>query len=67
MARFAARLSIGKNPGDSALTVADAAIALQIAVGSRPCNATTLAAADMNDDGRVTSLDALIILQAASM
>ena len=52
--------------GDDTLTPADAAIVLEIAVGSRPCNATTLAAADVNSDGRVTSLDALMILQAAA-
>jgi chitodextrinase len=51
---------------DGILTSADAVIALQIAVGSRPCDAAMLAAADMNDDGAVTSLDALMILQAAA-
>ena len=50
---------------DGALTPTDAAIALQLAVGSRPCDATMLAAADVSGDGRVTSLDALMILQAA--
>jgi hypothetical protein len=50
---------------DGSLTPTDAAIALEIAVGSRPCNPTMLAAADMSRDGRVTSLDAPIILQAA--
>ena len=57
-------LTKGDLDGDDILTPTDAAIALQIAVGSRPCNATTLAAADMNGDGRITSLDALMILQA---
>jgi parallel beta-helix repeat protein len=52
--------------GDNTLTPADAAIALQIAVGSRPCDPATLAAADVSGDGRVTSLDALMILQAAA-
>ncbi len=41
---------------------ADAAIALQIAVGSRGYDSRC----DVNDDGRVTSLDALMILQAAA-
>ncbi|CAD6491469.1 MAG: PKD domain protein [Candidatus Argoarchaeum ethanivorans] len=45
------------------LDSADAAIALQIAVGSRPCNPETLAIADVSGDGRVSSLDALMILQ----
>jgi len=31
-----------------------------------PCDAATLATADMNGDGRVTSLDALMILQVAA-
>jgi len=52
--------------GGGAHTPADAAIALQIAVGSRQCNATTLAAADVSRDGMVTSLDALMIMQAAA-
>ncbi|MEA1870556.1 MAG: dockerin type I repeat-containing protein, partial [Euryarchaeota archaeon] len=51
---------------DCILTPADAAIALEIAVGSRPCDAATLDAADVSGDGRVTSLDALMILQAAA-
>jgi hypothetical protein len=46
-------------------TAADATIALQIAVGSRPCDTTMLNAADVSGDGSVTSLDALMILQAA--
>jgi len=41
-------------------------IALQIAIGSRPCDPATLAAADVSGDNRVTSLDALMILQAAA-
>ena len=52
---------------DGILTPADAAIALAIAVGgSASCDATTLAAADVSGDNRVTSLDALMILQAAT-
>jgi len=51
---------------DNILTPADAAIALEIAAGSRPCDPTTLAAADVSGDGQVTSLDALMILQAAA-
>jgi len=50
---------------DDILTTADAVIALEIAAGSRPCDATMLAAADVSGDGSVTSLDALMILQAA--
>ena len=46
---------------DDAVTPADAAIALQIASGSRECNS----AADINDDGQVTAVDALMIMQAA--
>ena len=52
--------------GDNQITPADAAIALQIAVGSRPCDPATLTAADVSGDGSVTSLDALMILQAAA-
>jgi hypothetical protein len=51
---------------DGILTPADAAIALEIAVGSRPCDPATLAAADVSGDNLVTSLDALMILQAAA-
>jgi len=46
---------------DDVVTPADAAIALQIAAGSRECNS----AADINDDGQVTAVDALMIMQAA--
>ena len=49
-------------PEQYAFTAADAVIALQIAVGSRgydPCW-------DVSGDGQVTSLDALMILQAAA-
>ena len=53
--------------GDGALAPADAAIALAFAAGggSTSCDPATLAAADVSGDGRVTSLDALMILQAA--
>ena len=51
---------------DGKITTADAVIALQIAAGSRPCDAAMLAAADVSGDGCVTSLDALMILQAAA-
>ncbi|MEA1944311.1 MAG: dockerin type I repeat-containing protein [Euryarchaeota archaeon] len=47
--------------GDNILTTADAAIALQMAVGAR----TPSTAADVSGDGSVTSLDTLMILQAA--
>ena len=45
-----------------AFTTTDAVIALQIAVGSRPSNPRW----DVSGDGSVTSLDALMILQAAA-
>ncbi|MEA3323834.1 MAG: NosD domain-containing protein, partial [Euryarchaeota archaeon] len=45
-----------------AFTTTDAAIALQIAVGNREYGSRW----DVNSDGRVTSLDALMILQAAT-
>jgi alpha-tubulin suppressor-like RCC1 family protein len=48
--------------GAPAFTTADAVIALQIAVGSRPCDLRW----DVSGDDRVTSLDALMILQAAA-
>ena len=52
---------------DHRLTPADAAIALEIAVGgSASRDPATLAAADVSGDGSVTSLDALMILQAAA-
>jgi pimeloyl-ACP methyl ester carboxylesterase len=56
----------GDLDGDGILTSTDAVIALQIAVGSRPCDDAMLAAADVSGDDRVTSLDALMILQAAA-
>jgi len=46
---------------DSIISSADAAIALQLAA-----TGAQNPAADMNDEGRVTSLDALLILQAAA-
>ena len=52
---------------DGILTPADAAIVLQLAgSGSASCDATMLAAADVSSDDRVTSLDVLMILQAAA-
>jgi hypothetical protein len=52
---------------DHKLTPADAAIVLRIAVGgSASCDLATLTAADASGDGSVTSLDALMILQAAA-
>jgi hypothetical protein len=50
---------------DAQITTTDAAIALELAAGSRPCDAAMLTVADVNNDGQVTSLDALMILQAA--
>ena len=53
--------------GDNRITPADAAIALEIAVGgSASCDPATFAAADVSGDDMVTSLDALMILQAAA-
>ncbi len=52
---------------DGFITPADAVIALVIATGgSVSCDPATFAAADVSDDNRVTSLDALMILQAAA-
>ncbi|NMG83410.1 MAG: hypothetical protein GIS02_04305 [Methanosarcinales archaeon] len=51
---------------DSQITSTDAAIVLEIAVGSRFCDSETLVIADVSGDGRVSSLDALIILQMAA-
>jgi parallel beta-helix repeat protein len=52
---------------DGFITPADAAIALVIAAGgSALCDPATFAAADVSGDNRVTSLDALMILQAAA-
>jgi len=47
---------------DDAFTTADASIALQIATGSRPFDSRY----DVSGDGSVTSLDALMLLQAAT-
>ena len=54
----------GAVPCDSklAFTTADAVIALEIAAGSRPFDSRM----DVDGDGQVTSLDALMILQAAT-
>ena len=49
-------------PGTSVFTTADAAIALQIAVGSLPPDLRW----DVSGDKRVTAIDALMILQAAA-
>ena len=55
----------GDLDGNNEITPADAVIALQITVGSRLYDGAMLTAADMNNDGMVTSIDALMILQAA--
>ncbi|MEA3323802.1 MAG: FG-GAP repeat protein [Euryarchaeota archaeon] len=49
-------------PVSEPFTTTDAAIALRIAVGSRPPDLRW----DVSGDGRVTSLDALMILQAVA-
>ncbi len=56
---------LGDLNGDNRITPADAAIALAFAAGggSASCDAATLDAADVSGDGRVTSLDALMIRQ----
>jgi len=51
---------------DCEITPADAVIALEIVAGSHLFDPATLASADVDGDGRVTSLDALVILQAAA-
>ena len=57
----------GDLDSDNQITPADAAIALRItAGGSASCDLATLTAADVSGDGRATSLDALMILQAAA-
>ena len=61
-----APLQKGDLNGDDNITSADAATALEIAAGSRSCDAAALVAADVSGDGSVTSLDALMILQAAA-
>ena len=55
----------GDHDHDGILTPADAAIALRLAAGgSAPCDASDAwTHADVNGDGRGTSLDALVILQ----
>jgi len=53
--------------GDGCITDADATIALRIVSGSYPCNnVITLAAADVNNDGEVTSVDVFMLMQAAA-
>ena len=53
---------LGNLNSDGTLISADVAIALEIAVGSRQFDD----AANVSHDGRVTSLDALTILQMAA-
>ena len=52
----------GDLDGDRVITSTDAAIALEIALGSRSFDDV----ADVNRDGKVSSIDALMILQAAA-
>jgi parallel beta-helix repeat protein len=60
-------LQKGDLNGDGFITPTDAVIALVIAAGgSASCDPATFAAADMDNDYRVTSLDALMIMQAAA-
>ncbi len=56
------------NRDNQMITPADAAIALAFAAGSgsASCDPAMVAAADVSGDNRVTSLDALMILQAAA-
>ena len=64
---FVVVLRKGDLNSDGEITPADAVIALEIAAGSRPCDASDARAhADVSGDNRVTSLDALMILQAAA-
>ena len=53
---------------DGYITPADAAIALTFPAGggSTSCDPATLTAADVSGDNRITSLDALMIMQAAA-
>ena len=53
--------------GNDQITPADTAIALAFATGgSASCDPATLTTANVSDDNRVTSLDMLMILQAAA-
>jgi len=58
-------LIAGDVSGDGAVTVADAAIALQAAVGLRQLSEKQLAAADINKDGQISITDAIAILKIA--
>ena len=58
-----ALVSMGDVNGDGHITMADAIMALQMAVGIREPDPST---ADMNGDGKVTSLDALMISKIAT-
>ncbi|MEA3324239.1 MAG: hypothetical protein U9Q37_03750 [Euryarchaeota archaeon] len=51
---------------DNQITPADAAIALRLATGSRPCDPATFTAADVSGDDRVTASGVLTILQAVA-
>ena len=59
---FGGEMIVGDADNNAAVTTADAALALRMAVGSVAPND----AADVNRDGAVTSLDALMILQAVA-
>ena len=58
-----ALVGIGDVNGDGHITISDAIMALQMSAGSREPDTST---ADMDRDGRVTSVDALIINKVAT-
>ncbi|MGC8835192.1 MAG: dockerin type I domain-containing protein, partial [Armatimonadota bacterium] len=55
----------GDLTGDGAVTIADATIALQIAVGIRSPSQQQLAAGDLNGDGKLSISEVTQILRAA--
>jgi len=55
----------GDLTGDGKVLIADATLALQVAVGLRQPTAQQLAAGDINNDGKVTVSDVLVILRKA--
>lgn len=57
--------SFGDLNGDGKLTVADATLALRLAIGLATATAPQLANGDMNHNGQIDIADAIIILKAA--